>query len=623
MSVDAQTLEVTPDAGTVYRFSGFEGGNFAPETATSWTVEDADNAGFDYTVSSDQSWLNVLPQDGSVIGFGSDQALCSLALVEARKLAAGTYTAQVTFFNITNGQGNSTRTVELIVKPSRFTVSPIVVELEAEVGGNSPSPTLISLNGTGAPDLNYTVVWLPSFWLNVSKTSGTVPGNGMDTFSLNYSTSGLIKGTYTADVVVTNTTNGRGSTTILVSLVVKDPSEDPVLTLSQLAEGGEIVVQPTGTVLGVGENNVRRILFTEGQVITLTTEVDDGYRFVKWGGDLPLQTDETDNPITLTMDKPRSITAIVKQDLWPLHLSTSGGGTGTVKATPSGDESENALVPKYRDGQAVSLQATPDAGSIFTGWAGNISSGQENENPITVLMDRERTITARFEQVVDVAVAIDGEGTVTTTPDEETYYLGQAVTFFAEPASGYSFQEWTGTAASTDTELTLILDGDVDLTAVFAEGTTGGNDDDDEPGNPTPGGMFALSAEVEGQGVVTPASGEFESGITLRVVATPAVGWTFVGWDGDASGTTLTTDVHFTSDRKVIARFAQETGSDDDPGSPSPGAPMCGPVGAGMVPMMLLALGIMSGTRRSFFRTPRHRARNFDGDRHKDDSRQD
>jgi hypothetical protein len=307
--------------------------------------------------------------------------------------------------------------------------------------------------------------------------------------------------------------------------------------------------------------------------------------------------DKTDNPITLTMNQARSITALVTPRMWTLNLSTSGKGTGTIKATPHGDNSANALVWQYIDGQVVALEATPDAGSGFTGWSGNLPAGKEMVNPLTILMDRTRTITARFEQVVDVETDVTGEGTVSLTPELETYYRGASVTLTADPAEGWYFKEWTGSVQSDDNEVVVILEGDLQVTAVFAKGTPPG--DDDEPGNPTPTeDMYSLLSEVQGNGVVTPASGEFDAGSEVRLVATPAVGWVFAGWEGDASGSELATEIVLDANRKVIARFEEDPNGDDG-GSPSPGAPpTCGASGAGMISMAMLGLGLLSWRRR-------------------------
>src|SRR6185295_4385807 len=68
-----------------------------------------------------------------------------------------------------------------------------------------------------------------------------------------------------------------------------------------------------------------------------------------------------------------------------LTLSTSGAGTGSVVATPA--------ATSYAQGTTVSITATADSGSAFTGWGGD-ATGQGN--PCTITMSTNRTVTAAF-----------------------------------------------------------------------------------------------------------------------------------------------------------------------------------------------------------------------------------
>ncbi len=74
------------------------------------------------------------------------------------------------------------------------------------------------------------------------------------------------------------------------------------------------------------------------------------------------------------------------------RLSATGIG-GSVTRNPAG--TATATPPKvwYNIGQNVQLTATPNAGYSFLGWAGDASG---NLNPLTVLMDAHKTITASF-----------------------------------------------------------------------------------------------------------------------------------------------------------------------------------------------------------------------------------
>jgi uncharacterized repeat protein (TIGR02543 family) len=74
-----------------------------------------------------------------------------------------------------------------------------------------------------------------------------------------------------------------------------------------------------------------------------------------------------------------------------------------------------------------------------------------------------------------------------------------------------------------------------------------------------PVGTFALNTQVLGQGSVTPSTGAFAEGTTVTITATPAEGWDFAGWSGDATGTVNPLSVIMNSNKNLTAVFAQKT----------------------------------------------------------------
>jgi len=69
--------------------------------------------------------------------------------------------------------------------------------------------------------------------------------------------------------------------------------------------------------------------------------------------------------------------------------------------------------------------------------------------------------------------------------------------------------------------------------------------------------MYTLVTSVKpsGAGSVSPSGGQYEPGIQVTLTATPASGYVFDHWSGDASGTSLTTTVTMDSDKSVGAHF--------------------------------------------------------------------
>ena len=70
-----------------------------------------------------------------------------------------------------------------------------------------------------------------------------------------------------------------------------------------------------------------------------------------------------------------------------------------------------------------------------------------------------------------------------------------------------------------------------------------------------------LTINVDGQGTTNPSVGtyEYDSGTQVTITASPASGWEFDHWSGDASGTSPTIVITMDSDKDVTAYFEEET----------------------------------------------------------------
>lgn len=68
---------------------------------------------------------------------------------------------------------------------------------------------------------------------------------------------------------------------------------------------------------------------------------------------------------------------------------------------------------------------------------------------------------------------------------------------------------------------------------------------------------YTLTTNVSPSGAnsVSPSGGEYESGVQVTLTASPASGYIFDHWTGDASGATATITITMNSDRSVTAHF--------------------------------------------------------------------
>ena len=75
-----------------------------------------------------------------------------------------------------------------------------------------------------------------------------------------------------------------------------------------------------------------------------------------------------------------------------LTVTKAGTGTGTVTSSPTGIDCGSTCGSSFSDGTPVTLTATPDTGSTFTGWSGDCSG--TGTCPVT--MNADHAVTATF-----------------------------------------------------------------------------------------------------------------------------------------------------------------------------------------------------------------------------------
>jgi len=189
-----------------------------------------------------------------------------------------------------------------------------------------------------------------------------------------------------------------------------------------------------------------------GDVVTLTATPAPGWEFTGWGGHLGGST----NPVTLTMGGDKSITAAFYHI--PRTLAVGVTGSGSVARTP--DQAT------YFDGDVITLTATPEPGWGFTGWDGDLGG---STNPITLTMGGDKSVTAAFYHIPrTLAVNVFGGGSVTRTPDQETYLDGDVITLTAIPAAGWGFTGWGGDLDGSTNPITITMNGNRAVTATFS-----------------------------------------------------------------------------------------------------------------------------------------------------------
>jgi len=347
-------------------------------------------------------------------------------------------------------------------------------------------------------DFNLTIDALPGpvYTLTISSTAGgsvTSPGQG--TFSyLGGAVVDLVASpnagykfvNWTGNVATIANPNAasttitmQGNYSITANFAQDIPPAQYSLTIASTS-GGSVSAPGEGT-----------FTYNEGTVVSLVAELEEGYWFVNWTGNVATIANPNAASTTITMQGDYSITANFQEgeppDRYDLTVSSTSGGSVT---TPG----EGTFT--YDEGTVVSLVATPDSGYQFVNWTGNVTAiANPNSASTTITMNGNYSITANFAQDIppvqyDLTVSSTAGGSV-TIPGEGTFTYdgGTVVNLMATPASGNEFINWTGNVSTianvTTASTTITMSGNYSVTANFQE---------DETSPPSSGWCFIATA---------------------------------------------------------------------------------------------------------------------------------
>lgn len=214
-----------------------------------------------------------------------------------------------------------------------------------------------------------------------------------------------------------------------------------------------------------------------------------------------------------------------------LTISTTTGGTtdpvpGTYSCLP---------------GTEAVITATPDSGYSFCGWTGDVPSGHELDNPITVIVDSDKSIEANFIPQHTLGIIAGTGGTTNPPPGTYAYDEGTSIIVEAIPNFSYRFDHWTGDIPQgheKDNPVTITMDSDKDITAHFVR-------------------QYMLTLIAEQGGTTQPAPGThiYDSGASVGITAYPDSGYRFSNWSGDVSSTDIHIDIDIDGDKVVTAHF--------------------------------------------------------------------
>ncbi|MBI3193169.1 MAG: InlB B-repeat-containing protein [Ignavibacteriae bacterium] len=381
-------------------------------------------------------------------------------------------------------------------------------------GGNTANPLTVIMDVNKTITANFAT---NTYTLTINATNGSVAKNP-DQASYNHGTSVELTATPAYGYHFVNWSGDASGVTNPLTVIMDSNKTITAnfaintYTLTVTSTNGSVVKNPDQTS------------YNHGVTVQLTATPTTGYHFVNWSGD----GSGTTNPLTVTMDGNKNITANFSINTYTLTIIAVNGSV-----------TKNPDQPSYNHGVTVQLTATPVTGYHFVNWSGDVPQGGSTTNPVSVTMNSNKNITANFAINTYTLTVTSVNGSVTKIPDQTTYDYGTSVELTATPSTGYHFTGWSGDVIGTDNPVSVVMNGDKNVTANFAINT------------------YSLNVTIDGEGIVAkdPDQSSYNHGIEVQLFATPEVGWLFTGWSGDASSSTNPIMVMMDNEKNVTANF--------------------------------------------------------------------
>ncbi|HYC36448.1 MAG TPA: DUF4214 domain-containing protein [Usitatibacter sp.] len=193
-----------------------------------------------------------------------------------------------------------------------------------------------------------------------------------------------------------------------------------------------------------------------------------------------------------------SVEALTPTTTFPLSVTRSGSGNGSVSSSPAGISCGSTCSASFAASTSVTLSASPDSSSSFAGWGGACSG----TGACNVTMSAARSVAATF-----TLNTLASTTTLASTPNPSV--VGQAATFTA------TVQGSGGTPTGTVTikEAQVARCGPLTLVA----GSAGCSLPD------LSAGMHTFTAEYSGSGTFLPSNSTFHTHTVQSAASVPGL----------------------------------------------------------------------------------------------------
>jgi hypothetical protein len=190
--------------------------------------------------------------------------------------------------------------------------------------------------------------------------------------------------------------------------------------------------------------------YDEGKELTLAATPAQYYKFNGWSGD----ASGTSDHVTITVDSNKTIVASFVKLTYTVQTQVDASGGGTVDPASG----------TFEAGTHVQITATPASGYRFDHWGGSTSS---TINPLNLLVNGDKTVTAYFTKTYTLTVSSDPVGSGSIDPNGGVYDAGTVVTLTPVAVFPYILDHWSGTDNDSVTPTTVTMSTDKSVTAYF------------------------------------------------------------------------------------------------------------------------------------------------------------
>jgi len=283
--------------------------------------------------------------------------------------------------------------------------------------------------------------------------------------------------------------------------------------------------------------------YPHGTLVELTANPAEGWKFIKWHGDV----DSEEDVIEVNIDGDTNITVTFERLDYPLTITIEGEGEVDQRVVQS-------KTTDYPEGTVLELEAIAEENWVFSEWSGDVTG---EDNPATITIDEPKTVTATFLRTYQLTTIAEPEEGGNVTPTDTVLVRDSDIKVEAIANEGWHFTSWEGDFSGSVNPFSLTMNGNKTILANFERNE------------------YELNIEVEGDGevVVELLSGtETKNGYlyesTVEIEAIPEERMTFIGWDGDISSDENPLTISMTDNTNLTALFSPYNGGEGTASQP-------------------------------------------------------